>query len=553
MLERLTVGPIGENAYVLIADSSCLLVDPGDEAPRILSFLDSRGLVPDLIVATHGHLDHTAAIPELLAAWSGRGIAVPLAAHAADADYFGAKGRGDEPEPLRRHPRPRVFQDLLAADPRARASSSPTATRYRAAPTASSTARAIRGDPICLYDEAASILVSGDTLFRDGFGRTDGPDSDPAALDESLRRLFALPPSTRVFPGHGEETTIGRESATLMQHSVIRHTFPTMIGYHRARVRPFRARPRPSPAFLRRLFPEGAVALGLRPRHRLHSCASSGAGARSSSTRSSLGFGQIEDELTVNKPGSRIDAVNAAAGSSPVAVGPDAMAILKRDLELSAWSDGAFDPSVGPLVKLWGIGTDHARLPEPKEIAAAKSLVGWKDIVLDKAKGTVFLRRKGMALDLGSTIKGFAADEVAKLIRAAGVKGAVIDLGGNVYVVGSRPDGKTWRIGLQDPFSDGEGGLPGHREPLGQDDGHLGRLRALLLPGRQALPPHPRYEDGLSGGQRPHVGDDRHVRSPSTPTASRRRSSPSAASAAWRSRPRRESTSSSWITRGRST
>jgi thiamine biosynthesis lipoprotein len=170
---------------------------------------------------------------------------------------------------------------------------------------------------------------------------------------------------------------------------------------------------------------------------------------------------QIEDELSVNKPGSQIDAVNAAAGMEPVAVGPDAVAILKRDLELSAWSDGAFDASVGPLVKLWGIGTDHARLPESAEIAAAKRLVGWKDIVLDETKGTVFLRRKGMALDLGSTSKGYAADEIAKLIRAARVKGAVIDLGGNVYVVGSRPDGKGWRIGLQDPFSTERGAYLG--------------------------------------------------------------------------------------------
>jgi FAD:protein FMN transferase len=170
---------------------------------------------------------------------------------------------------------------------------------------------------------------------------------------------------------------------------------------------------------------------------------------------------QIEDELSVNKPGSRIDAVNEAAGVKAVAVGSDAMAILKRDLELSAWSDGAFDPSVGPLVKLWGIGTDHARLPAPKEILAAKALVGWKDIVLDEAGGTAFLKRKGMALDLGSTSKGFAADEIAAIVRAAKVKGAVIDLGGNVYVVGSRPDGKPWRIGLQDPFSGERGAYLG--------------------------------------------------------------------------------------------
>jgi FAD:protein FMN transferase len=169
----------------------------------------------------------------------------------------------------------------------------------------------------------------------------------------------------------------------------------------------------------------------------------------------------IEDELSVNKSGSQIDSVNEAAGRTPIAVGADALAIVKRDLELSAWSNGAFDASVGPLVKLWGIGTDHARIPEPREIAAAKALVGWKDIVLDEAKGTVYLKRRGMALDLGSTSKGYAADEVVKLVRAAHIKGAVIDLGGNVLVEGNRPDGKPWRIGLQDPFSETRGAYLG--------------------------------------------------------------------------------------------
>jgi FAD:protein FMN transferase len=170
---------------------------------------------------------------------------------------------------------------------------------------------------------------------------------------------------------------------------------------------------------------------------------------------------EIEDELSVNKEGSQIDAVNAAAGISPAAIGPDALSILERDLELSAWSGGAFDPSVGPLVKLWGIGSDHARLPSPSEISSAKGLVGWKDIVVDAAGGKAFLRRKGMGLDLGSTTKGYAADQVAALIRAAGVKKAVVDLGGNVLVVGSRPDGKPWRIGLQDPFSGERGAYLG--------------------------------------------------------------------------------------------
>jgi hydroxyacylglutathione hydrolase len=211
MLERLTVGPIGENSYVLAAAGSCVLVDPGDEAQRILSFLDSRGLVPDLVVATHGHLDHTAAIPELFAEWRSRGIAVPLAAHAADADYFGAKGEETNRSLFaairalgyfKTYWRPIPVPDIFLSDGDAIPGSG-----YR---TIHSPGHS-RGS-ICLYDEAASILISGDTLFRDGFGRTDSLDSDPEALEESIRRLFALPPETLVFPGHGEETTIGRES-----------------------------------------------------------------------------------------------------------------------------------------------------------------------------------------------------------------------------------------------------------------------------------------------------------------------------------------------------
>ena len=211
MLERLTVGPIAENAYVIVEGLSCILVDPGAEARRILSFLDSRSLVPALIVATHGHLDHTAAIPELLDAWRARGIKVPLAAHEEDASYFGEQGEetnrtlfaainalGYFKAYWRPIPAPQMLLsdgDLLP-DGSYRVIHSPGHSR----------------GSLCLYDEEAAILISGDTLFRDGVGRTDGPDSNQAALGASLERLFALPPTTRVFPGHGEETTIGRES-----------------------------------------------------------------------------------------------------------------------------------------------------------------------------------------------------------------------------------------------------------------------------------------------------------------------------------------------------
>ena len=214
MLERLTVGPLGENAYILLDESTCILVDPGAEGERILSFLESRGLVPTVVVATHGHLDHTAAIPELLLAWQARGRKVPLAVHELDRDYFGPTGE----ETNRRlfeaigagsyfdtYWRPIPSPDILLSDGDAIPGSD-----FRVIHSPGHT----RGS-MCLYDAGGSILVSGDTLFRDGVGRTDGPDSDPAALETSLERLFTMPPTTRVFPGHGDETTVGRESGLM--------------------------------------------------------------------------------------------------------------------------------------------------------------------------------------------------------------------------------------------------------------------------------------------------------------------------------------------------
>jgi thiamine biosynthesis lipoprotein len=160
---------------------------------------------------------------------------------------------------------------------------------------------------------------------------------------------------------------------------------------------------------------------------------------------------QIDDELSEQNPRSEIAAVNAASGLHPVKVGDDAIAILKKDLGYAAMSDGAFDPTVGPLVNLWGIGTDHARLPSKTEIKAALALVNWKDVVLDETAKTIFLKRKGMALDLGSGTKGYATDEIVKVLRPRGVESAVIDLGGNIFVMGSKAEGKPWRVGLQDP------------------------------------------------------------------------------------------------------
>lgn len=160
---------------------------------------------------------------------------------------------------------------------------------------------------------------------------------------------------------------------------------------------------------------------------------------------------EIEDRMSVNKAGTELDRVNAAAGREPVSVDPDVMDVLVNALRYAQLSDGAFDPTVGPLVKLWGIGTDNARIPAPEELKEVLPLINWRDVILDTQAHTIFLRRPGMALDLGAIAKGYAADEMARMLKTNNVPRAIIDLGGNVLAYGEKQGGKNWRIGVQDP------------------------------------------------------------------------------------------------------
>ncbi len=161
---------------------------------------------------------------------------------------------------------------------------------------------------------------------------------------------------------------------------------------------------------------------------------------------------QIEERMTVNRDDSELVRVNAAAGRHPVSVTADVLEVIRLGLLYSSDGDGAYDITVEPLVKLWGIGTPRARVPGEQEIRAARALIGWRDVVVDQKASTVFLKRAGMGLDLGSIAKGYAADEAARVLRDAGVTTALIDLGGNILTLGTKPDRSKWRIGIQNPL-----------------------------------------------------------------------------------------------------
>lgn len=163
---------------------------------------------------------------------------------------------------------------------------------------------------------------------------------------------------------------------------------------------------------------------------------------------------EIEKKMTINNAeDSEIIELNDAAGKQAVEVSPDTFDVLEHGLYYSQLSNGRFDITIGPVVKLWNINTEKAAVPEQHELQNALKLVDYKKLILDKTNYTAKLEMPGMKVDLGGVAKGYAADEAAAVLVQNGVKHAIVNLGGNVLTVGSKLDGSDWRVGIQDPFA----------------------------------------------------------------------------------------------------
>ncbi len=143
--------------------------------------------------------------------------------------------------------------------------------------------------------------------------------------------------------------------------------------------------------------------------------------------------------------------VNRAAGQEPIPVSEETLEVVKAALAYSEATGGAFNVAVEPLVSLWGIGTDDERVPSELEIEATLPLVDYSAVVVDGDAGSLYLPEEGMGLDVGGIAKGYAADEAAAILRDGGVTSALLDFGGNILVIGEKPDGSAWRVGIQRP------------------------------------------------------------------------------------------------------
>lgn len=168
-------------------------------------------------------------------------------------------------------------------------------------------------------------------------------------------------------------------------------------------------------------------------------------------------FTKIEElvaKLGVDEVNSEIDQINAKAGIEPVKISEETFRVIEAGKNYSQKSQGSFDITVGPLTTLWHIGFPDAKKPTQNEIDQVLSFIDYKNITLDDHNKTVYLRDQQMKLDLGAIAKGFITDEVVKILTDQGVNTALIDLGGNIYVMGNHPSGNKWTIGIQDPFAE---------------------------------------------------------------------------------------------------
>ncbi len=158
-------------------------------------------------------------------------------------------------------------------------------------------------------------------------------------------------------------------------------------------------------------------------------------------------FDRVDSLMSRYRPDSELAAIEAAAGRS---VQPSAAVrdVLVRSLYWARACDGAFDPTIGSLTRLWNF-PDASSAPDSAAIDSVLALVDYRDVYIDDSG--VRLLRSGMHIDLGASAKGYAVDQAVEQLRAAGVSAGLIEAGGDIRYWGTKPDGFPWRFGIQHP------------------------------------------------------------------------------------------------------
>jgi thiamine biosynthesis lipoprotein len=161
---------------------------------------------------------------------------------------------------------------------------------------------------------------------------------------------------------------------------------------------------------------------------------------------------RIENLLSCENDSSEISEINRAAGLHHVKVSYETLQMLKRSKSYCKKYNGVFDVTIGPLSDLWGFSENkEIVLPEDKAIKKLTKLVGYKNLDIDEKDTTVFLKKKGMAIDLGGIAKGYAIDRGSAVLKNMGITNFILNAGGDIYVSGTKDKETLWKVGIKHP------------------------------------------------------------------------------------------------------
>lgn len=179
--------------------------------------------------------------------------------------------------------------------------------------------------------------------------------------------------------------------------------------------------------------------------------ASDEAGARAAFNEVFTEFDRLDALLSVWKPGSDVNRINEAAGKGSVPVSPETLEVIETAGDISERTSGTFDITFGALADVWKFDHDQDNsIPTEAQIAERLPRIGYRAIVRERWKKTVFLSRPGMRIHLGGIGKGYAVDRGVALLRQRGLTNFMIQAGGDLYVAGSKGD-VPWKLGITDP------------------------------------------------------------------------------------------------------
>ena len=160
---------------------------------------------------------------------------------------------------------------------------------------------------------------------------------------------------------------------------------------------------------------------------------------------------ELSDKWSVTDENSEIYALNSAGSAN---LSPETYELISFALEMNSATEGALDITLYPVLREWGFTTDEYRIPADKRLAELLSFTGSDKVTLDRDAASLC---NGTQVDLGAVAKGYAGDLLCKQLKAQGIESALLDLGGNIHTIGSRPDGSAWKLGVRDP--DGSGNI----------------------------------------------------------------------------------------------